>query len=100
MFEEMLNFNCSVKCQSREFLMHSAHNTEGVGWSIPEIGISKGNVLCPTLDLSTNVGQDNVGGDSEETTSINRGNGTMSAGVFTATCCFGVPRRPTFTVPL
>ena len=100
MFEEVLDFDSGIKGEGGKFLVHAAYDTKRMGWSVPEVGVAKGDVLCATLDLGTNVGQDDVCGHGEETTIVDGGNWAMAAGMFTATCGFGVACWPTLTVPL
>src|SRR5436309_13845701 len=96
----MLDFNRGIKSQSWKFLVYSAHYAKSMGWSIPEIGVPKGDMLCPVLNLSTNIGEDNISRDSEKTTTINGRNWTMLASMFTATRCLGIACESTIPIPL
>ena len=44
MFEKVLDFDGGVEGQCRKFLVHSAHDTERMRWSVPEAGHMVRNV--------------------------------------------------------
>src|SRR5690348_15221913 len=96
----MFDLNGGVEGDIREFLMHGANNTQRMCGAVPEIGIAKGDVLCALSYLCSNVGEHNVDGNGEETSLIHGSDGTVQAGVLTATSRFCITRDLYYLIDL
>lgn len=69
-------------------------NKARVGWTVPEIGVAKGDVPRTGFDLLIDVGHDGRAVDYPKPSIVDRNDGAVTTEVLAATTCFGVANHP------
>src|SRR5579875_1259601 len=96
----MLNFDGGIEGHVRKFFVKGTSNAQGMGGTIPEIGIAKGDMACAQSNLLTYIGQHDLLRNGEEAPGIDRGEWAVSTSMFAATCGFGITGHREFILPL
>src|SRR5579859_3346892 len=86
----MLDLNRCIEGQRGKLGTYGAQDFERVAGAVQEIGVAKGNMLRAHLDLRANILKDELLGDNEETSLVDRRNRTVQAGVQAAPACLGI----------
>src|SRR6266496_642416 len=100
MFEHVLDLDCCIESDVREFCMESTSDTQSMCGTIEEVWIAKSDMAHALCYLCTNICHYDLGRYGEETSPVDWCNRTMEAGMLAATRRFGVSCQQLFAISL
>ena len=100
MLEQVLDFDSCIEGDARKLLMHGAGDAHGVGRSIEEVGVAKGDMMYTLGYLCADVCQHDLGWYGEEATTVDWRDGAMQAGMLAAARRFSISREQQISIQL
>src|SRR5258708_26678975 len=100
MLEQVLDFDSCIEGDARKLLMHGAGDTHGVGRSIEEVGVAKGDMTYALDYLCADVCQHDLGWDGEEAATVDWRDGAMQARMLAASRRFSISREQQISIQL
>src|SRR5260221_12332619 len=100
MLEQVLDFDSCIEGDARKLLMHGAGDAHGVGRSIEEVGVAKGDMTYALDYLCADVCQHDLGWYGEEAATVDWRDGAMQARMLAAARRFSISREQQISIPL
>src|SRR5260221_1475574 len=100
MLEQVLDFDSCIEGDARKLLMHGAGDAHGVGRSIEEVGVAKGDMTYTLGYLCADVCQHDLGWYGEEAATVDWRDGAMQAGMLAAARRFSISREQPISIQL
>src|SRR5260370_16600769 len=100
MLEQVLNFDSWIGGEAWKLLMHGAGDTHGVGRSIEEVGVAKGDMMYTLGYLCADVCQHDLGWYGEEAATVDWRDGAMQASMLAAARRFSISREQQISIQL
>src|SRR5258708_21139561 len=100
MLEQVLDFDSVVEGEVRKLLIDGAGDTHGVGRSIEEVGVAKGDMTYALDYLCADVCQHDLGWYGEEAATVDWRDGAMQASMLAAARRFSISREQQISIQL